>query len=126
MRLKKETFMTTSRIVRRLAAGVVSLAVLWVAGCASGRTSETRIAGRPVVYRSLAGKEPSMKVLNQDTATFEVGQLKFTVERTKVTWAPNQALALPGDWKRIELIDHGTYVEVQVDGTTLGEIRPAA
>jgi hypothetical protein len=67
-----------------------------------------------------------MKVLNQDTATFEVGQLKFTVERTKVTWGQNQAIALPGDWKRIELIDHGTYVEVQVDGTTVGEIRPGA
>ena len=67
-----------------------------------------------------------MRVVNQDTATFEVGQLKFTIERTKVTWGQNQAIALPGDWKRVELIDRGTYVEVQVDGTTLGEIRPGA
>lgn len=118
--------MTTSRMVGRLVAGVVCLAVLWIAGCASGRSSETLIAGRPVVYRSLAGRAPSMKVVNQDTATFEVGELKFTVDRMKVTWGPNQALALPGGWKRVELIDHGTYVEVQVDGITVGEIRPGA
>ena len=67
-----------------------------------------------------------MMVLNQDTATYEVGQLKFTVDRMKVTWGSNQAISLPGDWKRVELIDHGTYVEVQVDGKGFGEIRPAA
>jgi hypothetical protein len=118
--------MAMSRIVHRLVAGVVCLAAFWAAGCASGTTAHTRIGGRPVVYRSSAGKDPSVKVVSQDTATFEVGQFKFTVDRTQVTWGPNQALALPGNWKRIELIDHGTYVEVQADGRTLGEIRPAA
>jgi hypothetical protein len=118
--------MTTSWIVRRLAAGIACLAVLWVAGCAGGATSETRIAGRPVVYQSLAGKKPSMKVVYQDTAIFEVGQLTFTIDRMKVTWGEHQALALPGDWKRIELIGRGTYVEVYVDGASLGEIRPGA
>ena len=67
-----------------------------------------------------------MRVVNQDTAAFEVGELKFTVERTKVTWGQNRAVALPDGWKRVELIDHGMYVEVQVDGRTLGEIRPGA
>src|SRR5687767_8386364 len=110
---KKGTLMTTSRIIHGLVAGVVCLAVSGVAGCASGRTSGTRIGGRPVVYRSTTGTEPSMRVLDQDTATFEVGRLKFTVDRTRVTWGQNQAIALPDNWKRIGLIDHGTYVEVQ-------------
>ena len=65
-----------------------------------------------------------MKVLNQDTAAFEIGELKFTIDRTRVAWGQDQALALPGNWKRV--IDKGTYVQVQVDGTNLGEIRPAA
>jgi hypothetical protein len=118
--------MTTLRTVNCLMAGVVCLAAFWVAGCASGQTSETRIDGRPVVYRSLSGQQPSMVVLNQDNATFEVGQLKFTVDRTRVTWGQGQALALPDTWKRVELIDRGAFVEVQADGKTLGEIRPAA
>ena len=115
-----------SRIVQRLVAGVVWLAAFFVAGCASGYTAETRIAGRPVVYRSSAGKEASMKVLSQDTATFGVGQLKFTIDRMQVTWGENQTLALPPNWKRVEFIDKGTYVAVRVDGETVGEIRPAA
>ena len=126
MPLKKETLMATLRIVHRLVAGVVCLAVFSVAGCASGYTAETRIGGRPVVYRSSAGKEASMKVLNQDNATFDVGQFKFTIDRTQVTWGQNQTLALPRNWKRVEFIDKGTHVAVRVDGTALGEIRPAA
>jgi hypothetical protein len=124
MRLNKETLMT-SRIVHHLVA-VVCLAVFVVGGCASGSSSETRIAGRPVVYRSSAGKVPSMKVLNQDSATFGVGELKFTIDRKQVTWGQTKVLGLPDNWKRVELIDRGTYVEVRVDGTTLGEIGPAA
>src|SRR4051812_2790447 len=101
--------MSTFRIARHLLAGVVCLAAFWLAGCASGHTAETLIGGRPVVYRTSAGQEPSMKVLNQDTATFEVRQLKFTIDRTQVTWGLNQAIALPANWKRVEFIDKGTY-----------------
>jgi hypothetical protein len=118
------TLMTASRIVYRLVP-VVCLAVVWMAGCASGSSSQTRIAGRPVVYRSSAGQVPAMKVLNQDSATFEVGQLKFTIDRAQVTWGQNQVLALPDNWRRVELIDRRTYIQVRVDGTTLGEIRSA-
>ena len=113
-----------SRIVHCFVAGVVCLAFS-VAGCASGYSAETRIGGRPVVYRSSAGTEPSMKVLNQDTATFCVGQLQFTIDRTQVTWGQHQTLALPPNWKRVEFIDNGTYIAVRVDGAAVGEIRPA-
>jgi len=126
MRLEKESLMATSRIVHRLVAGVVCLAVLSVAGCASSYTAQTRIGGRPVVYRSAAGNEASMKVVNQDTATFGVGEFQFTIDRTQVTWGENQRLALPDHWKRVEFIDKGTHVVIRVDGTALGEIRPAA
>jgi len=125
MRLKKETLMGL-RIVHCLVAGVVCLAAFSVAGCASGYTAETRIDGRPVVYRSAAFNEASLKVQNQDTATFGVGQFKFTIDRTQVTWGQNQTLALPPNWKRVEFIDEGTHVAIRVDGKALGEIRPAA
>jgi hypothetical protein len=130
MRLKKETLMA-SRIVHRLVAGIVLVAVLSVAGCASdhiasGYTGETRIDGRPVIYRSSAGNEASLKVHNQDTATFGVRQFGFTIDRTRVTWGENQTLALPPNWKRVEFIDEETHVAIRVDGKSLGEIRPAA
>lgn len=118
--------MATSRIVQRLVAGVVCLAMFFVAGCASGHTAETLIGGRPVVYRSSVDTQPSMKVFDQDTATFSVGEFKFTIDRTRVTWGRDQTLALPANWKRVEFIDKGSYIAVHVDGTALGEIRPAA
>jgi hypothetical protein len=118
--------MATSRIVHGLVAGVVCLAAFSVAGCASGYAAETLIGGRPVIYRSAAGSKASTQVLNQDAATFAVGQFRFTIDRTQVTWGQNQRLALPGNWKRVEFIDEGTRVAVRVDGTAIGEIRPAA
>jgi hypothetical protein len=126
MRLKKETLMATSRIVHRLVAGIVCLAAISLAGCASGYTAETRIGGRPVDYRSSAGKKASMQVFNQDTAMFEVGEFKFMIDRTHVTWGQNQSLALPANWRHVEFIDEGAHVTVRVDGAAVGEIRPAA
>jgi hypothetical protein len=130
MQLKKETLMA-SRIVHRLVAGFVCLAVLSVGGCASdqiasGYTGETRIDGRPVVYRSSAGNNASLKVHNQDSATFGVRQLEFTIDRTRVTWGENQTLALPPKWKRVEFVDEGNHITVRVDGKPFGEIGPAA
>src|SRR3954468_912745 len=125
MRRKKDILMA-SRIVHCLVAGVVCLAAFTVAGCASGYTARRRIGRRPVVYKSANGREASLKVVNQDTATLDVGQFRFTIDRTHVTWGEDQRLALPGNWKRVEFIDEGTHISVRVDGTALGEIRAAA
>ena len=138
-RLTKETPMA-SRIVHCLVAGVACLAVISLSGCAGdhiarGYTAETRIDGRPVIYRSAAGHHASLKVHNQDTATFGVGQFKFTVDRTQVTWeqnqpeqaqsGQNQTLALPPNWRRVEFVEEETHVAIRVDGKALGEIRSA-
>jgi hypothetical protein len=121
----------TLRFVHCLVAAVISLAVLSLAGCANdhmakGYTGETRIDGRPVFYRSSAGHKASLRVENQDRATFGVGELKFTIDRAQVTWGENQTLALPPNWKRVEFVDEGTEVAIRVDGKRLGAMRPAA
>ena len=118
--------MVTGRIVYCLVAGVVCVTAFAVPGCSGGYTSETRIGGRPVVYKSSAGREASIKVVSQDAATLEVGRLRFTIDRTHVRWGEDRSLALPADWKRVEFIDEGSHVGVRVDGAQVGEIRPAA
>jgi hypothetical protein len=104
----------------------LTLAVLCVAGCGNRYSTETIIGGRPVVYQSTTEKAELRKVINQDVATFAVGQFQFTVDRTQVTWGQGQSLALPNNWKRVDFIDKGDHVAVHVDRRAYGEIRPAA
>jgi hypothetical protein len=120
--------MTRSRFVDRLVVGVVAVALVacCVAGCASDHRTQTIIGGRPVTYRSPTEKDVSLKVINQDEATFAAGRFEFKMDRARVTWGQGQTLALPNDWRRVDFIDEETHVVVKVDGKAYGKIRPAA
>ena len=134
--------------IHLLAAVSLAASAFWVAGCAessvtsgvseqhaewgarghaSRHTSVATIDGRRVTYTSQSQTgSVGLRQVNRDAATFTVGEFSFTIDTAQVTWGEGQALALPDGWKRVKFTDEGTRIVVQVDGKTLGEIRPAA
>jgi hypothetical protein len=99
---------------------------LGLAGCGSSYINSTQIDGRPVVARAKTDRIALGKVLNQDQATFVVDGQPVMVTKQQVSWGEGQSITLPSGWKRLDLLDRETHVEVQADGKRIGEIRVGA
>jgi hypothetical protein len=117
-----------------------ALLLAMLAGCAGSNVNSNlgnQVAANSarvtadVAGRQVAASAASATVLyvhvqsEQHQAVFQIDDAAITVSQTQVSWGQNQSVALPANWRQMELIGSGKGVAIRVDGKPFWQIGPA-
>ena len=58
-------------------------------------------------------------------AVFTIGDKTIVVDQKQVSAGQKQSIALPANWKHVELTDSAKGIEIEADGKAVGVITPA-
>ena len=94
-----------------------------LAGC-NGAVATSR-DDRSITAQSAWFSSAELMEGTQSTAV-RLGSKTVHVESSKVTWDEGRSLALPAQWRHLQLIESSNSVLVTVDGTALARIYPKA
>jgi hypothetical protein len=105
---------------------ITLFAILTLSGLIAGCSAQ---AAAPIGDRqatATAGCLQGTSVVSRgESATFVLATTSFNVTQTQVAWN-HKTLALPADWKNLELKQSGNRVKVLIDGKTFAIIDPTA
>ena len=102
---------------------LVLAAALPLGGC-NGAVATSR-GGRGIVGESAWFSSAKLLEGTQSTSV-TLGGKTVRVEASQVTWGEGRSLALPSQWRHLQLSESSGSILVTVDGTALARIYPKA